>query len=85
MDNLSHVKGPEKEGQRKPDYYPTRADYIEGTESIAGSTSDDVQEQLDSLTYSPQLKLGDSAIYNTCLNNEVLWCLLHGSMSQPFI
>ena len=36
------------------------------------------------LTYSPQLKLGDSAIYNTCLKNQDLQCLLHGSMSQPF-
>ena len=49
MKNLSHVKGPEKEGQCNPAFYPTRADYIEGAESIVGSSSDDVnalQEQV---------------------------------------
>ena len=52
MKNLSHVKGPEKEGQCNPAFYPTRADYIEGAESIVGSSSDDVkalQEQISAL------------------------------------
>ena len=56
MSYLAHLKEPEKEGQRKPVYFPTKPDYVEGLkELIQGGTSAysvEIPTQSGSLIYN---------------------------------
>ena len=68
MSYVAHLKGPAKEGQRDEIYFPTKTDFVEGLETVAGSGAN-VVPATDTST-------GVMKLYSTIGSNE------DGTMTQ---
>lgn len=65
MSKVSHVKGPEKEGQREQVRYPTHISYVEGLDEITRGDSSNTDYALEVATAAQTKATNAESIANT--------------------